>query len=274
MTPRFDHPEPTGSAWRGPLRALAIAALVVAAVAIPVWLLGGDDGVPPAATSTTVGGSETTVAPTTTTTAPTTTTSAGATPTTESVWEGEAFDLWVPVPDEGAVLGVVGVVFDDVLNLRTGPGASFDVVAELDPTADGIRGTGRGWQVPAGDVWWEVESDGVVGWANQRYLARLGDTTDLTATVVDYLGGIPTADTLEDLASQVAGARGGGSIVVVGPTEGDLGEITVDLVGFADDSVKGERLHVFASREGGVWGLVSVEQTVFCQRGVSDGICV
>lgn len=293
-TPPFGPPSSVPSPWRGPILAVAVAAAIVVGIGLPVWLLGGFPGgdVAPA---------DTTIVPTTT--APpleTTTTAPPASSTTvpdavarernaaadaaeeregrvDGEWEGEAFDLWVPTPAEGAILGVVGVSFDDTLNVRSGPGVSFGVETELDPTTDAIGGTGRGWQVPEGDVWWEIQRDGVVlGWANQRYLARLGSTTDLTSTVVDYLGGIPEADSLEELAGMVAGARGGGSIVVVAPTEGDLGEVTVDLVGFADDSIKGERLHVFAARDGDGWVLRSVEQTVFCQRGLDTdlGVCV
>jgi hypothetical protein len=253
---------------------VAIAVAIVAAVAVPIWLLGGDGGLAPVGTTTTT---ERDAAPSTIPNETTLTTVPDETTTVPGAvaWEGEPFDVWVPVPEEGPVIGVVGVSFDDVLNLRSGPGTQFDVVAELDPTTGGLAGTGAGWQLPGGDVWWEIERDGVVvGWANQRHLARLGDTTDQTASVVDYLGGIPEAGSLEELAGIVAGARGGGAVVVVAPTEGDLGEITVDLVGFADDSVKGERLHVFAARTGDAWVLKSVEQIVFCQRGVYDGICV
>jgi hypothetical protein len=49
---------------------------------------------------------------------------------------------------------------------------------------------------------------------------------------------------------------------------GDLGEVTYDVVGFADDSVLGERLHVFGT-PGDTFTLKTVEATTLCRRGVS-----
>ncbi len=280
-TPVFAGTEGT-PLFAGPLRAVLIAAAVVLVIGIPVRLLGGggDDVVAPATSPTT----SSTPAPSTTTEPETTsTTGQASTSTVASIpeWEGEPFDFWVPVPDEGAVLGVVGVRWDDLLNVRSGPGASFDVVGELDPMTAGIWGTGRGWQLPGGDVWWEIESGGVTGWVNQRYLSRLGGTDDITSWVVAAVGPLE-APTLEELAIEVAASRGDTSLpasarrdVITAPaTEGDLGEITIDVLGFGDDSVGGERLHIFAVRIDGGWALKSVEATTFCQRGVSGELCV
>jgi hypothetical protein len=64
--------------------------------------------------------------------------------------------------------------------------------------------------------------------------------------------------------------------VVDGPTVGDLGEVTVDVLGLADDSLRGERLHVFATPDpaGEGFGLKTVEATALCARGVTaDGLC-
>ena len=65
-------------------------------------------------------------------------------------------------------------------------------------------------------------------------------------------------------------------VVVDGPSVGDLGEITIDVVGFGDDAVLGERLHVFAEPDQGgeSFTVRSVEATTLCRRGVSDGRCV
>jgi hypothetical protein len=61
---------------------------------------------------------------------------------------------------------------------------------------------------------------------------------------------------------------------VVAPSEGDLGEVTFDVVGYPDDAVYGQRLHVFGrSGEGGGFDLKSVESTLLCRRGVADGVC-
>ena len=55
----------------------------------------------------------------------------------------------------------------------------------------------------------------------------------------------------------------------------------VDVIGLGDDSIKGERLHVFATvvyddagRVVVSYDLKSVEATLLCGRGVSDGLCL
>ncbi len=63
----------------------------------------------------------------------------------------------------------------------------------------------------------------------------------------------------------------------VGPTVGDLGEVTYDLGGLGDDSVWGWRLHVFGApdEDGKGFSLKSVEGTIFCLRAVDEeGRCV
>lgn len=217
------------------------------------------------------------VLPTTTTvpSVPTTT----VPPTTEPI--GEPYDFWVPMPSEGPILGVVGVRHDDTLNVRSGPGVTFDVIATLGPTQTGIAGTGEGWQLPSGSVWWKIEADGVVGWANQRFLSRLGGVDDLYSFVVGELGEIPVAETMLDLglivANTFADVDSGSDVVVsVAPTVGDLGEVTYDVIGLGDDSLGGYRLHIFGqpTDSGEGFSLMAVEATALCQRGVSGGLCV
>jgi hypothetical protein len=75
----------------------------------------------------------TTVLPVATTTVP---------PVAEPI--GEPYDFWVPVPSEGAIIGVVGVRHDDMLNIRSGPDVTFDVIATLEPNRiDRHRGDHR-----------------------------------------------------------------------------------------------------------------------------------
>lgn len=194
---------------------------------------------------------------------------------------GEPFDLWVPAPEEGPIIAVVGVSFDDTLNVRAGPGAKFDVVTTLEAAQTGITGTGAAWLPPSSSPWWKIEANGVVGWANQRFLSRLGGTTDVTSMVVSRHGQTPLAETMLDLGLTVADIfadRDVGSdiVVVVPPTVGDLGEVTIDVVGLGDDSVGGFRLHVFGqpTESGEAFSLMAVESTALCQRGVSDELCV
>ena len=200
-------------------------------------------------------------------------------PTTGPI--GESYDFWVPLPNEGPILGVVGVRYDDMLNVRSGHDVTFDAIATLDPNQTGIVGTGEGWQLPTGSVWWKIEIDGVIGWANQQFLSRLGGVDDLTSFVIGELGEIPVAETMLDLglivANTFADVDSGSDVVVsVAPTSSDLGEVTYDVIGLGDDSVGGYRLHVFGqpTESGGGFSLMAVEATTMCQRGVSGGLCV
>lgn len=226
---------------------------------------------PPATTSST-----STTSTTTTSTTSTTTTTMAATTTTLA---GQAYDLFVPTPVEGPVLGVVGVRFDDMLNVRSGPGVGFPVVGALSPTATGIAGTGDGWQLPSGAVWWRIDSGSVEGWAASRFLSRIDGTTDVTSSVVGALGELPTAETMLDLGTLVAQTFvdtdvGSDVVQVTAPTVGDLGEIAFDVIGLADDSVGGARVHVFATPGDESFTLKAVELTAFCTRGLAEGICV
>ncbi len=111
----------------------------------------------------------------------------------------------------------------------------------------------------------------------------MGGTDDITWRVVEVLGSIPSAETMTALGHLVVGAlvpdEGEGApqiSVVEGPVIGDLGEITLDAVGLADDSILGYRLHIFAhlpEAEGG-FTLKTVERTLLCRRGVSGDLCL
>ncbi|NNL98091.1 MAG: SH3 domain-containing protein [Acidimicrobiia bacterium] len=262
-----------------PIRAIAVAAVL----ALVASACGGDDSSD--ATETTAAPSVTTtttaaVATTTTTVAPTTTTTVSTTlagPTTTTL-PGEPFDIG---PSPGDVLSVVAVAFDDVLNLRAGPGTDFEVLKKMPPRYDRVIANGRAQALP-NSIWYEVTALGVTGWASSTYLAELGSTDDITSQIVDKLGEIPTAETMADLGRIVAESypaverplrvRMSGE-----PSVGDLGEVIYDVVGFADDSVRGLRLHVFGqpTESGDGFSLKSVEATALCARGVDGaGVCI
>jgi hypothetical protein len=206
-------------------------------------------------------------------------TSTTATPTPSEL-PGERIEIF---PYEGTELAVVGVEADDVLNVRAAPGVEYEIVTELDPLADGIAPTGHNRQLDDGAIWAEIDVEGSTGWANTAFLAHLGDTDDVTSQLYPEVADRPRADTMRQLGEAVAASVAGDGddpepdvVVVDGPTVGDLGEITVDVLGFADDSVLGARLHVFAEPDAGgeSFTVRSVESTTLCRRGVSDGLCV
>lgn len=181
----------------------------------------------------------------------------------------------------GDVLGVVGVAADDVLNVRAAPGVQAEIVATLDPLADDVIATGAAREL-ARSIWAEIEANGVTGWANVAFLAYPGATDDVTSEVIADLGETPAAETMLDLGQTVAETRASTDppsaiTVVEGPTVGDLGEITIDVIGLGDDAAVGLRLHVFGQPDesGDGFNLKSVEETALCGRGVTDdGACV
>lgn len=214
-------------------------------------------------------------------------------------------------PDEGTSLAVVGVDFDDVLNVRDVPFG--EIIATLDyehpiayllgvrempagePIAwfdswDGaIVATGRTRKLPT-TVWHEVQVAGVTGWASGAYLAPIGLSEDVTAHIIDRFGEQPEVDTLADLALLVGESFASvepPSRVVITLAPGvfeAIGEVTVDVLGLGDDSLLGYRLHIAADAGGdwmfgdpGPFTFRSVRRTVLCHshRGVTaDGLCV
>jgi uncharacterized protein YraI len=60
---------------------------------------------------------------------------------------------------------VVGVEFDDVLNIRAGPSAGYPIIGEIPPTGRGVRVVGECY------VWCPIRYNGAAGWVHARYLA-------------------------------------------------------------------------------------------------------
>ena len=281
----------------------ALLALALAAVVAVVSIGDGGDGdvttEPPSSTTTTGDSGPGTTPPATTppTTVPTTAPAPTAAPSTTAApatspttgppttappdptpggLPGEPFDI---VPPAGTTASVIGVASNDVLNLRAVPGQGR-IVDTAAPHGQ-VELTGRGRLLPQ-SIWWEVRSDGGTLWASATYLAVAGLTDDITAEVIAALGETPGAETLVELAEVVAATRASDEppstiTVSAAPTVGDLGEITVDVVGLGDDAVRGERLHVFATADASGEGFVlrTVERTVLCGRAATaDGLCV
>lgn len=251
---------------RRPLLALAVVVLLAAGC--------GDDDDTTATGTTSSAAGDTTTTPSSTTEPETSTTSAGG-----DELPGERIEIF---PYEGAALAVVGVGADDVLHVRSAPEPTASSQQTLAPLADDITATGHNRQLGDGAIWAEVETSEDRGWVNTAYVAHLGATDDATARLYPQTADRPVADTLEQLAQQVAGDAAGDDepvpriVIVDGPSVGDLGEVTVDVLGYPDDSVYGERLHLFAEEEGGEsFRLRTIEATTLCRRGVdAEDRCV
>lgn len=230
--------------------------------------------VPSTTATTTAGASSTTLTTPTTTSVPTTTLPA----TTTSTLAGTEIQFG---PANGDLLGVVGVRYDDALNLRSGPGITAPVIDTVAPTFEGLVATGQTRQLPSGSLWINVDHAGMVGWANLFFVAYVGSVDDVTGLVVTALGEIPPATSMEELGLLVAGVFASTEdppsriVMTVMPTKGDVGEVTYDVIGLGDDATLGYRLHVFGQIVDDVLGLHSVERTELCARGVTaDGLCV
>ena len=264
---------------------LAFTAFALAATACAAETGTTTSSLDTTSTSTTVAETTTSTASATTTSttaAPvtTTTTAAAATTTTSgstgTSLRGESVDLG---PPRGAELGVIGVRYNDVLNLRQRPGADQPIVARIPPTFNGLIAQGETRRLPA--FWTKVDYQGTMGWVNMSFVAYIGRTDDVTQQTIDHFGERPEASTMTELGQLVAEAAASDDppsriVNVVRESTGDLGEVTFDVVGLGDDSVRGVRLHVFGERVDTSWRLRTVEQTSLCDpaRGMdADGTC-
>lgn len=191
---------------------------------------------------------------------------------------GDPVDLG---PREGDVLAVVGIAHDDVLRLRVAPGEDQATLTTMGPTETELVAQARARSVP-GALWILVDRDGMLGWVNLRDIAYIGDTYDATADRLLALGERPSAPTMTELGRLVTESMRSPEaepipriVVVVAETVGDLGEVTFDLIGLADDSLRGYRVHVFGEPVADGFALRTVEVTTLCARGVGeDRLCL
>jgi hypothetical protein len=189
---------------------------------------------------------------------------------------GEPFDGF---PRQGDELGVMGVAYDDALNIRALPGTDQRIVTTAAPTADDLVATGRARRLSR-SIWYEVTVNGTTGWASSRFLGFVDGTDDVTAS---FLRGNPppAAETMVELGELVAAHFASDDppsrvVQSVAPSVGDLAEVTYDVIGLGDDSVAGFRLHVFATPHdsGDGFVLTSIESTTLCWRGSDGVLCV
>jgi uncharacterized protein YgiM (DUF1202 family) len=92
--------------------------------------------------------------------------------------------LPAPKPPAEPVYMVANVERDDVLNVRSGPSAEFDVVGEFKPGSRGIAITGA-----CRSQWCPVQHQSTSGWVNRMYLEALSvvPVSQRTASIEDLL---------------------------------------------------------------------------------------
>lgn len=265
-----------------------MSAMLTASVLLTASACGGDAAGPtttvapppttsPLATTTVIDPTTTTVTPSTTGTEADTTTTSSRETTTSTTLAGRPIDFG---PAPGDRLMVIGVHHDDFLNLRAGPGPDLPILDRIPPTFTALVAKGNTRQLTS-SLWIEVDYKDTAGWVHMSFIGYEGGVTDDTSRVVAELGEYPVESTMTDLAELVAGLytstdESGSHVVRVTPvTTGDLAEVTYDVIGLADDAIRGVRIHVFAEQSDGRFGLESVEVTTICGRGVdADSACV
>lgn len=267
-----------------PSRGTRVSRLVIAVLAIGLLSAGckapSDDVTLDATTSSAVSSTTTLAEPTSTTATSVSTTL--ATSTTVAALKGELYDG--PGPQSGDLVAVVGVAHNDVLNVRGGPGVSFEIVSTLEPTAADIPATGQAWLLPK-SLWYEIAIDSGTGWVNSSFIGLLGATDDATAMVARMLGTPLAADDFNYLGATIAdaflGAEGESWIALVEVSKGgsspQIPSVMFDVIGLSDDSAKGYRFVIHATHEvsGGPYEMHSVERTAICWRGLTPkGLCL
>ncbi len=108
---------------------------------------------------------------------------------------------------------VAFVELGDTLNLRSGPGADYPVVAELPRDATGLTVDDAGQALVAGSTWVWVESEDAAGYANSRYLTE-------SVTAADFCNDPHVDAILEDLRTAVANRDGDLLASLVEPERG------------------------------------------------------
>jgi len=228
-------------------------------------------------------------------TASTTTTSPSSTapPTTSSEEVDELKGLDVspctsPIDEEW----YVDVALDDPdggLNMRVAPTLASEII-EVFPRSSAVLTMGTCATLGAFD-WWKVANvqGSLEGWVSSRFLSELPVFNPGLGGAINDLENVGTsADSLDDLAAQLATAYGFDEDVVittvVEPEAIDAvgGTTTYDLTGLKDDASNGYRLEIDfvfdknESEEGELVSYTAIKITSYdlCSRGVTEeGIC-
>jgi len=82
---------------------------------------------------------------------------------------------------------VINVASDDVLNVRSGPGADNSIVGELSPNSVGIQITGEEVQV-GNSLWVPILYQGLIGWVNRHFLTEQSEpsSTIQSTEIIDF----------------------------------------------------------------------------------------
>ena len=185
-------------------------------------------------------------------------------------------DEWPYLPITGSVVAVVGVEHWDILEIHEDPGVSSPLVGTLDPLDDTVVALGYARQLPQ-SIWWCISWNGGSGaWASSIYLSRMADPYQ-SFDSSSWIG--LTAQNLEDFLSDVenqyqrpATSEGGPMRIVISELDYINNVISIDVIGFLDDSLLGARLTFATSLQSD--GSLIIDDAQFrgmCRRGGGPG---
>ena len=185
-------------------------------------------------------------------------------------------DEWPYLPITGSVVAVVGVEHWDILEIHQDPGVSSPLVGTLDPLDDTVVALGYARQLPQ-SIWWCISWNGGSGaWASSIYLSRMADPYQ-SFDSSSWVG--LTAQNLEDFLSDVenqyqrpATSEGGPMRIVISELDYINNVISIDVIGFLDDSLLGARLTFATSLQSD--GSLIIDDAQFrgiCLRGGGPG---
>ncbi|TLP78977.1 hypothetical protein [Nesterenkonia sphaerica] len=195
--------------------------------------------------------------------------------------------------EEGSEVGAAGFAQDEgPLVVPAEPTADAETVGELGPL-DAVELGGRERQDDTSSSWIEVVLAEGYGWVESGQIDRgaglffFGETQDITD---EYLHEVPPTESsealVESLAEQVTGPEeemldaegdpaGPRWTLVSSPADYDEEFYRVDVTGYLDDSLAGERLFITLEESGAGYELGQLERTLICRRGVADeGLCL
>ncbi len=219
----------------------------------------------PTTTTTEASDTTTTTEPAEPDTTPTTTTEAPR-PTPPESMPGDLIQFG---PTEGDILAVVGVAFDDVLNVRIAPGTQYEIVGMLDPDEDSVTANGMN-RLLESSFWVEIETEDGPGWVNEAFVGFLGVSQTLES---DLASATAEAEKLGAMVAETYASEEPPSRITLVATEGDT--VTYDVLGIGDDAAKGFRLEILTSSSGDGRKVESVVETTICSRGLDPQLrCV
>ena len=204
------------------------------------------------------------------TTAATPTTDAPAPSTDVTPPESMPGDVIEFGPREGDQIGVVGVAYDDTLNVRIAPGVEFGVIETLAPDANMTAGGEN--RLLTDSFWVEIDSSSGKGWVNEAFVGFLGVTRDLDLSTVTVAPASSPEQFGFNLAETFASTDPVSTIALV---DIDDTVVTLDVLGLGDDALKGLRLTVSTTEIDEGFTVSGLTEQAICSRGLTTDLkCV